>query len=470
MWCIGRRNGSIRRKFSALVAVGATAWAAGAALAPVEASAQNQPPVVNDFKVVSLHRARPDWDVTTSFCIVAEDPDSAVSKWDIGNGAASGSLKCNLPCTVAPADPDVTANARSMRCEYKPALGFVGLDFFNVKAIDATGLTSQAARVEIDVRNEGLRWELLTAAATGLTSDTGSVGDIPKVLGKNLQDFLFVLNWQTASPRQDAFSLGSNRPLIGQGKVSRNVNFVFQTGLQSGSAAVTAKSLATTGEAPAASTPPSGTITTPASGQAEAATTSAAVQRHFTAGGQVNYSAVIDADGQGTFVELGFAGKGAVDVFVEGASAQQVSGGQFVQLLRDGDTFFRGEAGLRVGLKQLKERSSVIRACPKDRGECTALPERTIMPGERLIHPANLDDLVYFELLYQRNNALANLETGKGDSRNRMGVRIAAQPQIANLPGRPKFLIGVEVSRALHGSTPIAKAVYGLNLSGNKLF
>ena len=431
-----------------------------------EAGAQApQPPVIDDLKVTSLHKGRTDWDVVTSFCIEAKDPDSKSVTFEVISPAASGDLDCKKSCTPFAA---AAGGTRATRCEYKPRLGFVGLDTFKIQGTDDAMLKSPAATVNIDVKNEGLRWELLAAGSTGLTSDTGSPADIPKVLGKDLQDFLFVLNWQTASPRQKplapivpvAGGPAPVAPLVATGKFSRLVNVVFQTGLQSGSAAVTPTQV---GVSPTTPTTP----TTPAAGAApaETGTKSAAVQRQFTAGGHVNYSGVIDADGQGTFVEIGVTGKAAVDVFVEGDVTQQVTEGKFVELLRSGDTFFRGEGGLRIGLKRYKENSSVVRSCP---GAGAAGCPPAVGAGQQVLHPSNLDDLVYVELLFQRNNALANL-AATGDSRNRYAVRIAAQPQLAKLPGRPKFLIGLEVSHA-RGGEPITKVFYGMNLSGNKLF
>ncbi len=430
------------------------------------AKVQPQPPVVKDLSVVSLHRARPDWDVTTSFCIAAEDPDSPVPTFNVLNGAAHGHVDCKKPCTLGPNDPKKTADTRSTRCEYRPALGYTGPDSFTVQAVDATGLPGQAATISIDVRNEGLRWELVTANSTGLDSDRNQVTDIPKVIGKNLQDFLFVLNWQTASARQDAVRTAADRPVIGIGKLSRNLNVVFQTGLQSGSATVDVEPVAAA-QVPGSPTTPSGTVP-----QTSAQGKVAANQRQFTAGGQVNANLVFDADEQGTFVELGLTGKAAVDVFLDGAAAQETSPGKFVQLLREGNTFFRGEAGLRVGIKQLTERSTTVRVCHGSSGkECSELAaDGVVRSDEKLLYPANLEELVYVELLYQRNNALAGLSAGGADSRNRLAVRIAAQPVIASLPGRPKFLIGVEVSRAFSGGPPITRIFYGLNLSGNKLF
>lgn len=426
-----------------------------------------QPPVVKDLTVVSLHRARPDWEVTTSFCVVAEDPDSAVPTFNVVSPPANGTVDCTKPCTLRPTDDPATANVRSTRCDYQPSLGFTGPDAFRIVAVDTDELKSPAATVAIDVRNEGLRWELITAASTGLTSDRDTLQDIPKVIGKNLQDFLFKLNWQTASPRQDPILPRVNAPVSGVGKLSRMMNVVFQTGLQSGSAAVEAEALAPVNADTNPSAASAGTATSETSGTKQAAN-----QRQFTAGGTVQFTWVLDADGQGTFFEFGFIGKGAVDVFLDGASVEEVSAGKFVRLLREGRTFIRSEGGGRIGLKQLKERSSTVRTCRPPGQECPKLEvAKQVQKSEKLLHPANLDDLVYLELFYQRDNALGGLDAAGNNPRNRLGLRIAAQPMLASLPGRPKFLIGVEVTRAfMGGDRPIARIFYGLNLSGNKLF
>jgi hypothetical protein len=414
-----------------------------AAIPPPPTLAQtNAAPTVSDKAVVSLFRARPEWEVRTTVCLEGRDADSKTLTFQVVEGARNGKLVPLGSCALDPGDADSPLAQRSARYLYQPTVGFTGRDEFTYVAIDEQMGRSQPGTVAIDVRNEGLRWELLTLGATGLTGDADSLTDIPKVIGKTAQDFLFVLNWQPASPGQTGTRGAAGWPVTRTGKLSRAVSVLFETGVRTGEAAVKARRLlAVDGASPTAANEPT----------SEA---SVASQRHFTSGGQVNINAVADADGQGTYVELGFTGKGHLDVFVDDAQTSQRSAGQFIQLLREGDTFFRGEAGARVALKQYRENSASV----------------VFAGGQRIVYPSNLDELVYVELLWQRNNATGQIDVGGGDSRNRYAVRIAAQPQLVNVPGRPKFLIGIEVTRAISGGRPSTKVFYGLNLSGNRLF
>jgi hypothetical protein len=179
----------------------------------------------------------------------------------------------------------------------------------------------------------------------------------------------------------------------------------------------------------------------------------AATQRHFTADGQLNGAWVFDADGTGTYLSLGIGAKGAVDAFPDTDQLEQRPNGSVVQLLRTKNTFFRYELSGRFAIKQLKENGSSV-----------------VIKGDSVIHPANLDDLVTVEGLWLRNSGLEGLDANGGDSRYRFGLRVAAQPQLANVPGRPKVLLGIELTRAVKGGPIATKIFYGMNLSGNSLF
>src|SRR4029077_5338188 len=129
--------------------------------------------------------------------------------------------------------------SRSCRCEYVPTPGESGPDYFYYVARTTDGTTtvrSQPAKVDIDIKNRGLRWELVPTGTTGLSSDANSLQDVPSVFGKTAQDFLFVLNWVTDFPDQN-IRPGST-PFAGFlskgdliSPMSRSVNIALRTGL-----------------------------------------------------------------------------------------------------------------------------------------------------------------------------------------------------------------------------------------------
>jgi hypothetical protein len=86
--------------------------------------------------------------------------------------------------------------------------------------------------------------------------------------------------------------------------------------------------------------------------------------------------------------------------------------------------------------------------------------------GNRVEHGRNAEDLLVIEALIARDNALADLPAGDGDSRNRWVLRLIAMPPIpgVSLPGNMRPTFGVETSRAIGGGEQIIRFIYGANV------
>ena len=290
-----------------------------------------------------------------------------------------------------------------------------------------------------------LRWELLTSGTSDLGSGEGSstAAPIPKLTGPDAT-FLFRLDAQ---------------PLLNYGSSSQMTNarlgmhLLFQTGVISVGRAVTAK--ADTAASPAVDVLENqGAVVTDTT--AEGATLSR--QQAFTAGAEFSANRLVNADGAGVFMELGGVAKGYFDAFLDDARFFEKDGITYVKVsspLGSETGYFRYELGFRFRLSQNEE-------------------SENLMDVGGMMKGGNTEDLLLFEFLYQRNNAVEGLlpETGV-DTANRWVMRFKATPQMPGTMGKKntKFLLGLEVSNDLRNrGVKDVRIFYGANMDMKALF
>jgi hypothetical protein len=397
-------------------------------------------PAPRPMKVTSLRRASADWDVRTSIWLEADGVSVSGLRFVITSKPSKGELNC-------PGIGQPVSETRSLRCEYLPSTGLSGDDYFyyatETTAAGGNAVRSSPAKVDIDIQTRGLRWELIPVGTTGLTSDSNTPADIPSVFGKTAQDFLFVLNWVTDFPEQKLAAnvrVARSQPLLRdnvQVKRSRSMNVVFKTGLVTMPMTVEAVDR---GETTQAGPAPPAQPATPAE-------TTAGMRRAFTAGAEANFNAVWKFDGSGTFAEFGGVGKGSFNVATETEDAE-IQTDRLFELLRRERGTFRWELGARFVLRR------------DDPNEATTL----IVKDDRVEHGRNAEDLLILEALVQRDNALPDLTTDDGDSRDRKVLRFIAMPKLPKLPAVVRPTLGVEASWPLRGGEPIIRFIYGANV------
>ena len=278
---------------------------------------------------------------------------------------------------------------------------------FQVGAGDSIEFT---VNVEIKaMRDDKLRWELQTLGATGL-SDTGNQ-ESPDVVGKTMPDFRFTLDMRF---REEP---------VGE-TWDANAHLGFKVGLVSRPVAVDLQEVGTE------PTEDADTLT---------------YQRAFSFQGEGTYNLTYSDDHVGAYVELGGFVRAGFDAFIsEDRLVEEKVGDKiltFVNLGRpNGEQgFFQVESGFSFIVKQFNPANSLDR---------------------------NYADLLVVEALLQKNEALENLTANSSnDTRNRWAVRFMATPEIPN-SRKTKFLIGLEVSRALSNAGPQdIRVFYGANFS-----
>ncbi|MBI2839437.1 MAG: hypothetical protein HYX75_14070 [Acidobacteria bacterium] len=435
---------------------------AGATL-PLSAQDADMAPRVRDFSVRSLMRAREEWNVYTTIILVAEDADSKEVRFKITGGPSHGEIQ------KASESPE----RKSAVYRYQPNIGFVGTDEIHYGATDKT--STATATVRISVERGGLRWEIEADGSTGLSSSESQVPS--DILGRTQADFLFKLDWQPLSPRQgfdrdkvlsdapkflfpDSTGIESppmsEKPALARKALmhletthrvepgfSYDVHVVVRAGIMNKPVAV--DQTRTDGDQPSHRTLDS-----------KDASSRLAYQRAFTASGELFAAAVRDADGQGSFLEMGAVVRGIIDAFIEGEKVVKTDDLTFITLARpDGKrAFFSGEVGARFTLKQYEEASETD----------------VVMADDMIHHPRNVADLLVFETLYQRSENLAGLQgTSETDSRNRLVVRFSAFPKIPNMSAG-RFVLGLEVNRAFGGGPQDVRVLYGINVMPAGLF
>ena len=419
------------------------------------------PPAVHDQSIVSLYRERSDWRVITTIWLVAEVSEPVGVTFTVGS-PAHGDLLCKQ------------VTLRSQRCSYEPKTFYLGPDQFVYTAHTGSSSNrsvSRTATVKIDVRKEGLRWEVATGAATAFSSD-GQTGALPNVLGSTAPDIKFTLNWQLAHPRQKRApesepevsprgtrdSSGKNRPAdpvtaggmtfdSGGAGFSRSANVVFRVGVVADPAATTVKDLG----------PESGQVATNA---VPVAGPVARARRQVSSEAELNLNGVLKFDGSGSFAEFGLLAKGGADVKIDGANSLFSNEGRVFSIVADEAATFRFETAFRLSIKQARE------------GDASTMVLASDGKGsEYAYRPAAVDDLLYLEVGFVRDNRLSGLPVnGDGRSENRWLLRFAAMPEISIAGGRQRLALGIEISRALKGGPKIVRLTYGVNMSLGGLF
>jgi hypothetical protein len=421
------------------------------------ANAQNHPPVAKDASASSLYRAGAEWIIKTEITLKAEDPDpnpDGNGQWKFkvlnperlraGNDSR---LKCgadrnnlNVPAAGTTAI-HVIVKKLEVICEYQPPTDEDGDEVFQFEVAELAadgkteGLTSAPAKVTVDIKPRGLRWQLVTGAGQSLSSDTVAnnfnANDIPDILGKTNQDFMFNLDWVFRNPQMgvDETNIGATA----DGHVLARVGYITKTD------AVTAT--------PVAAVAGSGT---PATGTPEDAV---AARRKATFGGEVNYNFVLTSTGTGTFVEFGGLGRGHLDIDAEGDETFRELAGQVIRLTRKngGVGTFRGEVGGRIALKQGKKDMFRTSAQHGEKGTLT--------------YTRNATDFVSVEFGYQRDEALSDIEAATGVTENRYFVRaLFTLVEIPGAPGTSKPAFGVEMTGGRNQPRDI-KLLYGADIS-----
>jgi hypothetical protein len=284
---------------------------------------------------------------------------------------------------------------------------------------------------------ERLRWELVTSGSSDLGSSDKIAPDatVPKLTGPNAT-FLFHLDAQPfLNYGSDSHALLSRHLLFETGivPVGRTVNARADT-----STSPVIESLVSQGVSVTGTTKPGTTLS---------------IQRAFTVGGEFSANRLFKAQGAGTLMELGGVVKGHFDAFLDDTRFFEKDGVTYVTVGRPngGESgYYRAEAGARFRISQPEEAMAAVTANGETKG-------------------GNVEDLLLFEFLYQRNNALFGLVPGV-DTVNRILMRFLATPEVPNLKDT-KMLIGIEMSNDRKGeAVKDVRIFYGVNLNLKSLF
>lgn len=421
---------------------------------PAAAQVTIPTPDVADNKtmtVVSLSRARPDWRVVTSIELVvtavAAQPDLLFTVGPVAHGTLTCPLDANGAIVAAP-------GSRSVRCSYEPALKWSGPDSFVWRANYRGGASSEPVTVAIDVRERGLRWEFKASGST-ITSDRATdaqLASIPDIVGGTSQDFLFTLNWQTVSPRQhlqqalssteqtQSAALAAARVAGAFGRVSRSQNLLIETGVESDTVESTVVDIGT----PA--TPATPATTAPAGAPAE----KPVARRNLVMRTEWNVNAALDADGQGTFIEVGGIARGAFSTVLNSDESFVQAAGRVLQVIPKDRTGFRFDYGGRIAVKQSHESTGTS----------------VITGPDQVERASNIEDLALFEFGRRFDSAMGDAPTGDLDPRWAWMLRASVFPHV-KLAGHQLGLIGVEATKP-EGGTFGVKVLYGVNLSASR--
>jgi hypothetical protein len=403
----------------------------------------NRAPVAKDLEATSLYRASAEWIVKTGLTLTADDPDpnpAGTGEWTfrilnperlrLGNASR---LTCEGQPTGGNVPIQVTTPNLHISCEYQPPIDTEGHEQFQFDVTDAAGSTSAPATVTINIRPQGLRWQLVTGAGQSFSSDlAGGAGSIPDVLGAIKQDFMFNLDWVFRNPQKDA----TERRL----GATADGHALARVGYTNRAEAVTATPVALT----------SGGTVVPGTGAQEDAV---APRRKATFGGEVNYNFVLSATNSGSFLEFGGFGRGSLDVDVEKDETLEETADRVLRLARKngGTGSFRSEVGGRVVLKHPhKEMFRTITQHGED-GKQT--------------YTRNADDLVSVEFGYQHDESLKGLEATTGVKSQRYFVRaLMTLVEIPGAPGHSKPLFGVELTGGPNQPRQVT-LLYGADIS-----
>lgn len=407
------------------------------AAAPNDSGSKNL--AVSDVSAKTLYNPDESWMTNTNILLIVTGDTNEPIKFGCVRGPNKGRVTFNP-----------TGSKRSYYAIYRPNPRETGEDTFTYRAFTGTVQKpdeySNVATVTVKIEKAGLKWELVTSGATGLSATPE--GKEAGVIGKSSPDFLFKLDWQFVDPK---LKKGEMKSLAGpvvfvndRGETAASNH--QSTGRLSFQTGVITRPVSVSGTDPE---PPPGE-----SGE----TVSLTYQRAFTAGAEFNYNYVNRADNQGSFFEVGGLARINFDAFLDDEELMQKDDVTFIQLSRSKDrrAFYRFETGVRFVLKQFEEENHTWRQ----------------KKGEDFVSlPRNLIDLLTVEAVYQRNDALKGLIPDQpGDSLNRWAVRFFAKPTVPNSGKRAYFLIGMEVNRDFNNGPQDVRIFYGLNANLPRLF
>ncbi len=249
-----------------------------------------------------------------------------------------------------------------------------------------------------------------------------------------------------------------------------NSHLVFETGIIDAATAINARTDPATSEAlEILGVAVNGSQTTTGTTVPQMTAATLTHERAFTVGAEYSANWLGAADGVGRFVEIGGVVKGHFDSFISDEKFTEKNGVTFVKLDRAGgeaNGYFRGEAGFRLRVTQAHE----------DNSAPAELERETEGTASYIVRKDNLDDLLLFEALYQRNSTLSGLPDLGGNPMNRYDMRFMALPEIPGMGNamaskHTKFMIGIEVSNDLRNNGPKdVQIFYGVNLSLDRLF
>jgi hypothetical protein len=432
----------------------------------IVAAQDNRPPVADNKAYSSLYRASDEWTVKTTITLAATDTSpnaDGKNQWKFtilhpeqfrtGN---TSRLACFQPGAPEPTGTpplaiEVTTSGLEVRCTYQPPIDREGEETFQYEVANlATKLTSSPATVAVDIKRQGLRWEVVTAVGQSVAGNdlASGLNQIPDVLGKTTGDVVVNLDWVFRHPQKTLgeTSLGA----------TADGHVLIRTGYLTRPEAVTATTV-TTDTPP--TTPPASGATPPA-----AATTSEDAlepRRKFTFGGEMNYNWVVSSTGTGTFLEFGVLGRGNVDVDVEDDETFRQTADRVLKLVRKntGAGTFHGEIGGRLVLKQFHRET--FQTTVQRRAADPSKPDQ----GAKQLYTRNPDNFATIEFGLQRDGALGELEATTGITERRYFIRAFLTPlEVPGAPGHSKPLIGIELTG--WGSQPKqVKVLYGANLS-----
>lgn len=273
-----------------------------------------------------------------------------------------------------------------------------------------------------------LRWEVDASAASGSSSQASS---------STTPNLLFKLDYQLASPKDSMLTRQMPKQTAGERFAT---HLIFRTGYTQ----VPVASKVSLIGSPANSAPTSCPGTTPT---APAATcTVATTQPAFVVDTAVRIGWTFGRDGQGTFSEIGFAGRGALQDLVPVNQVIQSGGFSFADLsssnLNNLVGLYEGTIHFRLG--QI--------------GHDT--------PAGANGKYANVSDLLIVEAGYQADTGLTQLNpmNPQASTRGRIVGRFYAYPELPG-PTHTKILVGMEYSGGIHGGPQVIQLFWGTSLN-----
>ena len=337
-----------------------------------------------------------------------------------------------------------------------------------------------------------LRWELFATSATGSSSQTSN---------STQPNILFNLNWQLVSPKvssadatQQAIASSQRsqaaaervRQMIAarSGRASApstkgsitTLRWTFTTGFTQVPSAAKLQVVSTSTPANAATSSTTGTSSTTSntsgacspstsgSSSAPSTCTAATQQEAFIAKSGFNFGWTLGQHGKGdtksvlqgsAFSEIGFAGRGAVEIPVQSNQVVQSNGNTYVNLTSLNQSlnvfeFAEGVARFRIATHD----------APAGKKSNTSAP----------ITYANAADFFVAEAGYQYNTGLGQLAANPStNTRPRFVGRFYVTPEISST-NHTKLLIGMEYSSGVNGGGKVVQLFFGTNLNLAKLF